>query len=69
MVEVLFFQDIITGIIKSNIFAGIIVVTGSFYGFRVRGGSEEVGRATTQAVVTAIFLVILADSILGLIFY
>lgn len=69
MVEVLYFQDIITGIIKSNIFAGIIVVTGSYYGFRVKGGSEEVGRATTQAVVTAIFLVILADSIVGLIFY
>lgn len=68
-IEVLYLQDIITGIIKSNIFAGIIVVTGSFYGFRVKGGSEEVGRATTQAVVTAIFLVILADSILGLIFY
>lgn len=68
-VEVLYLQDIITGIIKSNVFAGIIVVTGSFYGFRVKGGSEEVGRATTQAVVTAIFLVILADSILGLIFY
>jgi phospholipid/cholesterol/gamma-HCH transport system permease protein len=69
MVEVLYLQDIITGIIKSNIFAGIIVVTGSFYGFRVKGGSEEVGISTTQAVVTAIFLVILADSILGLIFY
>lgn len=69
MVEVLYLQDIITGIIKSNVFAGIIVVTGSFYGFRVRGGSAEVGISTTQAVVTAIFLVILADSILGLIFY
>ena len=69
MMEVLYLQDIITGIIKSIIFAGIIVTTGSYFGFRVRGGSEGVGRATTQAVVTAIFLVILADSILGLIFY
>ncbi|NIV04138.1 MlaE family lipid ABC transporter permease subunit [Candidatus Saccharibacteria bacterium] len=69
MVEVLFFKDILTGIIKSIIFAAAIVLTGSFYGFRARGGSESVGRATTQAVVTAIFLVILTDSILGLILY
>lgn len=69
MMEVLYLQDIITGIIKSIIFAGIIVVTGGYFGFRVKGGSEGVGRATTQAVVTAIFLVILADSILGLMFY
>jgi len=51
------------------IFAIIIVQTGSYYGFNVKGGSEAVGRYTTAAVVTSIFLVILADSILGLIFY
>jgi phospholipid/cholesterol/gamma-HCH transport system permease protein len=69
MVEVLFFKDIVTGIIKSLVFAGIIVHTASYYGFQVRGGAEGVGRYTTSAVVASIFLVILADSILGLIFY
>lgn len=69
MIEVLYFQDIVTGIVKSLVFSGIIVITGSFFGFRVRGGAEGVGRYTTRAVVSAIFLVILADSVLGLIFY
>jgi phospholipid/cholesterol/gamma-HCH transport system permease protein len=69
MVEVLYLKDIITGIVKSLVFAGIIVQTASYYGFQVRGGAEGVGRYTTSAVVASIFLVILADSILGLIFY
>lgn len=69
MSTVLFSKDILIGAFKSIIFAIIIVQTGSYYGFHVKGGSEAVGRYTTAAVVTSIFLVILADSILGLIFY
>ncbi len=69
MVQVLEFRDLMTGFVKSLVFAGLIVITGSFYGFRVQGGPEGVGRVTTASVVTAIFLVILADSFLGLLFY
>ena len=69
MATVLFSKDIFTGTFKSIIFAILIVQTGSYYGFHAKGGSEAVGRYTTAAVVTSIFLVILADSMLGLIFY
>ncbi len=69
MVEVLYFKDILTGILKSLVFAAIIVQTAAYFGFHVKGGAEGVGKYTTSAVVTAIFLVILADSIIGLIFY
>jgi phospholipid/cholesterol/gamma-HCH transport system permease protein len=69
VVNALVLKDIITGLVKSVIFAWIIVLVGAFYGFRVKGGAESVGRTTTAAVVTSIFMVILADSILGLIFY
>jgi len=69
MSTVLFSKDIFIGTFKSIIFAILIVQTGSYYGFNVKGGSEAVGRYTTAAVVTSIFLVILADSIIGLIFY
>lgn len=61
--------DIVTGFVKSQAYASLVVLTGSFYGFRVIRGAEGVGRATTSAVVVAISLVILADSVLGLIFY
>lgn len=69
MSEALYQKDILTGIIKSIAFAFIIVITGAFFGFRVKEGAEGVGRSTTSAVVAAITLVIIADLILGLIFY
>ncbi|NLP11580.1 ABC transporter permease [bacterium] len=69
VLTVLYLRDITTGLVKSLVFAWLIALTGAYYGFRVRGGAEAVGRATTASVVTSIFLVILADSILGLVFY
>jgi phospholipid/cholesterol/gamma-HCH transport system permease protein len=62
-------KELITGFIKSQVYALIIVLTGSFYGFRVKKGAEGVGLVTTQSVVVSISLVILADSIMAVIFY
>lgn len=67
--SVLYLRDIITGLVKSLVFAWIIVLVGAYYGFKVKGGSEGVGRVTTSSVVASIFWVILADSIMGLFFY
>ncbi len=62
-------RDIIIGVFKSLVFISIVVLTGSFFGLRVERGAEGVGLVTTKAVVVSITLVIIADSILGLIFY
>ncbi len=62
-------KDLITAFVKSQVYASLIVLTGSFYGFRVVRGAEGVGISTTSAVVVGISLVIVADSILGLLFY
>lgn len=69
MGESLYNKDIITGVVKSFVFAAIIVLTGSFYGFNADKGAEGVGKVTTTSVVVAISLVIVADSIMGLLFY
>jgi len=69
MEQSLYNKDIVTSIIKSLVYGSIIVLTGSFFGFRVKEGAEGVGKTTTIAVVVSISLVIIADSILGLIFY
>ncbi len=66
---VLRYKEIVTSVIKSVVFAGLILMTAAYFGLHVKGGSEGVGRSTTRSVVVSIFLVILADSILGLIFY
>ncbi len=69
MTESLYNRDIIIGIVKSLVFACIIVLTGSFFGLMVNKGAEGVGKVTTQAVVVSISLVFIADSIMGLLFY
>ncbi len=60
--------DILWGMLKSIIYAVIIANVGSFMGLRVRGGASAVGKATTSAVVLSIFMVIIADALLSLLF-
>lgn len=62
-------RDVITGLIKSVVFATIIAHVGCLEGFRVRGGPDSVGRSTTSAVVKSTFLVIIADAVFTAIFY
>lgn len=59
--------DVYWGMIKSLFYSGIIAITGCYMGIRVRGGAAAVGRATTSAVVSGIFQVILADALLSLV--
>jgi phospholipid/cholesterol/gamma-HCH transport system permease protein len=60
-------QDVTANLIKSVVFSWLIIWVGAFYGFRVKGGAEEVGRETTASVVTGIFIVIVADAIFSFI--
>jgi len=69
LLTVVFLLDIVSGIVKSLVFAWIIIIVGSFCGFTVKGGAEGIGKATTSSVVISIFTIIVADSILGLLFY
>ena len=54
-------DDLLHNLSKSMVFGVIIVVVGVFFGLRVKGGAEGVGRATTNSVVASIFLIIVAD--------
>ncbi len=64
----IFLKDVVTNIVKSTVFSWLIVWVGSFYGFKVKGGAEDVGRETTASVVTGILIIIIADSIFSFIF-
>ena len=59
--------DVFWGVGKSIVFALLISWIGCLRGFQVRGGAASVGKATTSAVVSAIFLIILTDSIFAVI--
>jgi phospholipid/cholesterol/gamma-HCH transport system permease protein len=54
-------DDLMQGLIKSAVFAAIIVMIGVTNGFAVSGGAEGVGRATTRSVVLAISYIVIAD--------
>ncbi len=68
-VDSIVFQDVVEGIIKSVTFAWGVGLLGLFHGFRVQGGAQEVGRATTDSVVSAIFFIIVADAVFSILFY
>ena len=48
-------------IIKSTFFAFIIASVASFFGYTVEGGSVEVGKASTDAVVSSSVLILFSD--------
>lgn len=52
------------GIIKSLFFAFIIASVSSYYGYTVEGGSIEVGKASTKAVVSSCMLILFSDMFL-----
>lgn len=61
--------DVLSGLSKSIVFAAFIAAIGCQRGFRVRGGAEAVGNATTSAVVSAIFLIIVIDSTFAIVLH
>jgi phospholipid/cholesterol/gamma-HCH transport system permease protein len=56
-------SDFVVALAKSATFGAAVGVVGCALGLRVRDGSEGVGRATTNAVVLGIFVVIVVDAI------
>lgn len=67
-IEVLTPMVFFLGMVKSLFFAIIIAVVGCLRGFQSECNAQGVGRATTSAVVTAIFFIVIADAILTILF-
>ena len=61
--------DVVTSLIKAAVFAVLIAGIGCQRGFQARAGAQDVGKFTTSAVVSAIFLIVVADSFFAIIFY
>ena len=52
------------GLIKSLFFAFIIASVASYFGYYVKGGALQVGKASTNSVVSSSILILLFDVIL-----
>ena len=61
-------NHVFVGLVKAPFFALIIGVVGCHAGMKVQGNAESLGRMTSNAVVTAIFAVIVADALFSIFF-
>ncbi|MGM0413206.1 MAG: MlaE family lipid ABC transporter permease subunit [Pseudomonadota bacterium] len=68
MPEAIWESSLWLGLVKAPIFAMLVAVVGCHHGLQVRGSAAEVGRATTMAVVQAIFLVIVTNALFSVAF-
>lgn len=62
-------KDVMSGLVKASVFGFIITLMGCYHGFHSRGGAQGVGTATTNAVVTASILILLANYLITELFF
>lgn len=68
-IKALALKDIYTGLGKSVIFSVLIALVSCHQGLSVSGGADAVGKATTQAVVISIVLIIVVDCLATAVIY
>ncbi|MBU4255463.1 MAG: ABC transporter permease [Acidobacteria bacterium] len=69
MLGVLFIKDILIELLKTTVFGWAVVVSAGYKGFSASGGTEAVGRATTESVVLSIALIIGLDCVFAFFIY
>lgn len=62
------YNDIGQGLLKPFVFALVLSLVGCYYGMSTTGGTQGVGRSTTQAVVVASVWVVVLTFLIGRIF-
>ena len=59
--QTLVFSDVFMGLAKPIVFGFLVATIGCYYGLSTKGGTQGVGRATTEAVVASMILIIAVD--------
>jgi phospholipid/cholesterol/gamma-HCH transport system permease protein len=67
--EFLEMKDVTSGLWKAASFGFIITLMGSYHGFNSKGGAQGVGKATTNAVVSASILILVVNYVLTGLFF
>lgn len=66
--QALVLNDLAQGLLKPFIFGIIISLVGCFYGLRTTGGTQGVGRAVTEAVVSAMIWIFVTTLLIDKVF-
>jgi phospholipid/cholesterol/gamma-HCH transport system permease protein len=67
-VDILERWDVISGLIKAAVFGFLLTLMGCYHGYHAQGGAQGVGRAATNAVVSAAVLIFAANFLLTSLF-
>jgi phospholipid/cholesterol/gamma-HCH transport system permease protein len=62
-------EDVVSGLLKTVAFGGIIALMGCYNGFRTYGGAEGVGRSTMHAVVASCLLILITNYFLATVLF
>ena len=62
-------DDVVSSMVKAAVFGFIIALMGCYHGYHSSGGAAGVGRATTNAVVSAFILILLSNLIITVIVF
>ncbi len=69
VVAILSLTDVVSGLAKSLAFSILVAMVGCLRGLQTEKSADSVGRMTTSAVVSSIFLIILADAVFTVLFH
>lgn len=62
-------KDIYVSLLKGLIFGGIIALVCATVGYNTRGGAKNVGESTTKSAILCTIYLLVADLIIGILFY
>jgi phospholipid/cholesterol/gamma-HCH transport system permease protein len=57
--------NVFFSLVKAYVFAYLISSIPAYYGYNVKGGALEIGRASTKAVVVSCIMILIADYVLS----
>ncbi len=61
--------DVVSGLVKAAVFGFVIALMGCYHGFHSTGGAQGVGRATTNAVVSALIMILISNYFVTEVFF
>ena len=62
-------KDIYVSLLKGLIFGGLIALVCSTVGYNTQGGAKNVGESTTKSAILCTIYILVADLIIGVLFY
>lgn len=67
-IDILERWDVLSGLVKATVFGFLLTLMGCYHGYHADGGAQGVGRAATNAVVSAAILIFAANFLLTSLF-